>query len=199
MDQHGGLLFRYGHVHPGRFGVEPYNCRRADCGRCCFCTCFFIYVLADLYTSLRTWLRLADRPARRRIGAMKALRGNDGEERAGQRESRLHHSLSPVFLPWSGRLVANNGPISCRRSGNTKERPKQKSNPLRSRLSHGPLMRAGRCGRPGHKAEANIDAFPSPNGGAGRTLPLCWRPETAMFRIGQHCCPNWWPIARAIS
>lgn len=168
MDQHGGLLFRYGHVHPGRFGVEPYNCRRADCGRCCFCTCFFIYVLADLYTSLRTWLRLADRPARRRIGAMKALRGNDGEERAGQRESRLHHSLSPVFLPWSGRLVANNGPISCRRSGNTKERPKQKSNPLRSRLSHGPLMRDVAEDRATRPRQTSMPSLPRTAGREGR-------------------------------
>jgi hypothetical protein len=26
---------------------------------------------------------------------------------------------------------------------------------------------------------------------------LCCSPEFAMFRIGQHCCPNWWPIARS--
>src|SRR5580698_9419132 len=24
-----------------------------------------------------------------------------------------------------------------------------------------------------------------------RALPLCCRREFAMFRIGQHCCPNW--------
>lgn len=123
---------------------------------------------ASLYTSLRTWLRLADRPARRRIGAMKALRGNDGEERAGQRESRLHHSLSPVFLPWSGRLVANNGPISCRRSGNTKERPKQKSNPLRSRLSHGPLMRDVAEDRATRPRQTSMPSLPRTAGREGR-------------------------------
>ena len=29
-----------------------------------------------------------------------------------------------------------------------------------------------------------------------RGSPLCLCPEFAMFRIGQHCCPNLWPVAK---
>jgi hypothetical protein len=41
---------------------------------------------------------------------------------------------------------------------------------------------------------AKSAAFLGPMGSSD----LCLGGEFAMFRLGQHCCPNWWPVARAV-
>jgi hypothetical protein len=74
--------------------------------------------------------------------------------------------------------------------------------PLRSRGSRGPLNVAGHCGRPSRngRSQSSDPPFP-PSFASGEELeegvPLCIGAESAMFCIGQHCCPNWWPVARA--
>ena len=57
--------------------------------------------------------------------------------------------------------------------------------PLRSFCSRGPLE--GGTWQEIAPDRCSNDLFVA----RARALPLCCRREFAMFRIGQHCCPNW--------
>ena len=76
---------------------------------------------------------------------------------------------------------------ASRRAVNPSRKPSRHcSRPLHCRVRRGPLKLRNVAGNP-RRPQGSLRRLCS----SRRPNPCAWRWEFAMFRIGQHCCPNW--------